>query len=208
MSKVMVDPSLLLSSRSSEWVRENRSSLVISGEFMHLVDEDPKQMLRHLGVYEAEAMRTRERILSSAPEPYAPRNPLPEDMSIRRGIETVEEALFKSGPLGAVYAEQWRFLNTESWLLSARRWFIDQLHKKGAVVVEQGQEMGRKALREYIGTVIPGPVPSQVDAALFSLATVKWIVVGGPTVGLALVSAPASALAGISLPPVVRAFDP
>jgi hypothetical protein len=207
MERVMIDPSLLLTASGSAWVSSNVSDLVISGMFMHLLDTQPEQTVARLGVPEHEWNETISRMFRVAPNPYSPRGLASADF--QAGIEVVENELAGSGFLGPVFAEEWRFLNTESWLFSGRRWVVDQLHKAGGAVLEHGRRASRNLIRQMIETVIPADsIPPQVDSALAVRTGVKWILVGGATVGLAPVSAPISAATGILGIPFVRAFDP
>lgn len=118
------------------------------------------------------------------------------------------------GPFAAVYAEEWAFLQRNSWMASRGRGLLDALLGAGAAVVTYG----RRFRDEMIAAVIQAEnVPPVIKSEYFLTKVVpKWIVLGGAAAGGATlaftVGGPGGAAAGglVSGPfvaPFVRALD-
>jgi hypothetical protein len=114
-------------------------------------------------------------------------------------------SLLESDSLEArLHAEEWAFLESNSWAVSKLRNPLDAFRDAGAVIVEYG----RKLRDEMITAVIPErDRPKVLTGALLSKAAAKWIIVGGAGVGGTALGA-AGGLLGVAAFPVVRAFDP
>lgn len=180
---LMVDPSLALSGEGLVWLEEDeeaRHSIVISAAFMEwLRGERDIDLFSVIAPEDVEMADERRRqlvsLLGDAPTfSY-------QDAHLSREGEAVRVALLESaGPAAEVHADEWAFLQSHSFLASKVRHPLDAFRDAGAVIVEFGRKVGGQLVRR----VIPAErVPRVLTAELMAKATVKWIVVGGATVG-------------------------
>ena len=180
----MVDPSTLLAPDGIEWVALNRDlgvEVVISNWFGEWLD----------GRFEVESVEF------VAPED---RDGLWERVgSLRDGVAAdlrrfdhheaqledaayeVQMNLINSGRRSAaIWADEWAYLQSNSWLTSKLRLPVEAFRDAGAAVLEFGKRTGINLIAE----VIPrDEIPASINAETVGQAAVKWIVVGGATIG-------------------------
>jgi hypothetical protein len=103
------------------------------------------------------------------------------DVDLSPEHSLVLEALLANDlPPAVVWADEWAYLQSHSWLMSKLRHPLDAFRDAGAVVVEWGEHKGM----EMIAEVIPADrIPPTLTREIIGRATVKWIVVGGATIG-------------------------
>ncbi|HEU5062611.1 MAG TPA: hypothetical protein VFT79_05590 [Solirubrobacterales bacterium] len=93
----------------------------------------------------------------------------------------VQMNLIDSGRPGAViWADEWAYLQSNSWLTSKLRLPVEAFRDAGAAILEFGKRTGINLIAE----VIPrDDIPASINAETIGRAAVKWIVVGGATIG-------------------------
>jgi hypothetical protein len=117
-----------------------------------------------------------------------------------RGV--LDQLLETGEPEAELWADEWAFLFSHSWMASTLRRSQDRFREAGAVVVEYG----RRLRDEMITAVVPrSHQPEVLRRGFIAKVGVKWLVVGGAGAGAFFVW-PAAAGAPLTLP-VVRAFD-
>lgn len=176
---VMIDPSLALSDQGLEWMEINLErgvELVVPMVVTHWIEGndgiDPGLVLapEDLESFDLRLAVLRER----APDLRG---------FDHKGVDLDEDAraaldrlLATDIPAASVWADEWAYLQSNSWLTSKLRLCLDAFESAGVVVVEFGREVGI----ELIEQVIPADhLPDSIDGEVILRATVKWIVVGG-----------------------------
>jgi hypothetical protein len=181
----MVDPSTLLAPDGMEWVALNRElgvEIVISGWFGEWLDGR-----FDVEPYELVAAEDRdgllERVERLRAEGVAAELRRFDHHEVRLDAEAMEvqERLIDFGhPAAPIWADEWAYLQSHSWLTSKLRLVLDSFEEAGAVVLEFSKEVGMRMITE----VIPAEhVPPSLTPELVGRAAVKWIVVGGATIG-------------------------
>ena len=88
--------------------------------------------------------------------------------------------LLEHGPIGAMYADEWAFLQSQSTLLSKVRRPLEAFRDAGAAIIEFGRKTGVQLIQQ----VIPKDhLPEALTARILATAAAKWIILGGATVG-------------------------
>lgn len=176
----MVDPSLVFSENGPEWVGLNREAGVevvvprivtewLAGE----VDVDPSLLL---AAEDVEMLDLRlAAIRELGPETLSSFDHYQVDLD--PDAREVLEGLLSSGdPAAAVWADEWAYLQSNSWLAARLRRCLDAFETAGAAVIEFGQDVGI----DLIEQVIPAEhLPRSINREVILRATAKWIVVGG-----------------------------
>jgi hypothetical protein len=119
--------------------------------------------------------------------------------------EEVRRALLEGGDTAArILAQEWTFLQSQSWAVSKLRHPPDAFRDVGAGVLEFGRKLGA----EVISTVVPqGRAPDVLTPGFLAKVAVKWVIVGGTAAGGTLLG-PVGAAAALVPVPIVRAVDP
>jgi hypothetical protein len=136
------------------------------------------------------------------------------EVDLRGGSRDVLGALLGIGGLNAeLLADEWAFLQSQSWMTSKLRRPYEAFRDAGATIIEVGAKVGDR----LITSVIPAnKVPPVLTAKFRAIAAAKWIGVGGVTVGasvlggaLGIAGAAGGAYAGEKLASaVVGLIDP
>lgn len=112
--------------------------------------------------------------------------------------EILDQVLELVDPLSTLWADEWAFLQSHSWLVSKLRHALDAFERAGAFVVEVGRDARQKLLEE----VLPKEkIPEELTPQVLGTAAAKWVVLGaanpatGALVGL-VVGGPLGLVAG------------
>jgi hypothetical protein len=89
---------------------------------------------------------------------------------------SVTDHLLDGSLLGGIYADEWVFLTTQSWLGSRSKRAFRAFNRAGASSLEIGTELMRTLVAR---TLKLDSVPSQLDSDLVRRAGLKWLAVGG-----------------------------
>lgn len=206
--RLMLDPSFLFSADAVEWLLDDpdaRDGIVVPAAFADWLDgarsnadvavfvaqDDREAYWARLGelaeiLQEVAVFHDDEATLS------------PEDDEVRR-------ALIEGGDTAArILAEEWTFLQSQSWAVSKLRHPLDAFRDAGAGVVE----FGRKFRDELISVVVPERgAPDVLTPKFVAKVAAKWVIVGGASAGGTFLG-PVGAAAGLLPIPIVRAVDP
>lgn len=226
---VMIDPSVLLTAAGLEWfIRsvhdgEATRSVVVPESFYWAVIDGPDEVLLPFGGRRGHEMIGVARdTLRPVLEPverfsYESITDLPADVKI------VRDLLLRNGrPEARIFADEWVYLATQSWLVAKSKAFLSRVRQAGADVVEiipRSTRLDRAVLvRGLIADVIPeAKIPEVVTPDVLRAAHIKWViycagrigiggaagVIGGPVGGVI-----AGALGGVPIRRVIQAFDP
>lgn len=209
--RLLIDPSLLLSEPFMDWLEEDgdaRARIVNSSAFRQALPTASVDFFYpFLQDYEAlEALQLRRRRLLALLEGVdsfsssAVTLPQQDAEVLGRLIETNQ----------MVFADEWTFLQSQSWMASELRSALDAFRDAGSAVLE----FGRRLRDQLIQGVIPAPgIPADITAGFFLRRTApKWLVIGAPAVALGALGGPFGGALGAGVGlfgfPIVRAFDP
>ena len=210
-----MDASILVSDRGVRWLERlsgsEADSFITSAAFRRLLGR-PGQLY---GMFQAsrpqfggisqdefiQRMRGLEREIDRLPA-FDHTGALLDDA---RAIAVMQE-LLNLGPIGEVWADEWAFLNSHSWLVSRSRAVIEAFRDAGAGVIEFRQKALLALLQ--MSQAGGGPLPPGLSPHLTKRIAAKWIVAGG-AVTLASVAAPlAAGVVGLGAPVMIVTFDP
>jgi hypothetical protein len=109
-----------------------------------------------------------------------------------------------------ILAEEWTFLESNSWAVSKLRYPLDAFRDAGAVIVEYGRKF-RDDLIEHV--ISHDDVPAVLTPAFLAKVAAKWVIVGGTHVGAdALAGGLAGPLPGMAaegaVAALLKAIDP
>jgi hypothetical protein len=226
---VMIDPSVLLTEAGLEWfirsVRNgeaSRSAVVPDSFYWAVIDGPDEMLLPFVGRRDREMIGVARDTLRPVLElverfSYESITALPADVKI------VRDLLLRNGrPEASIFADEWVYLATQSWLIAKSKAFLSRVRHAGADVVEiipRSTRLDRAALvRGLIAEVIPeAKIPDVVTPDVLRVARIKWVIycagragiggaagmIGGPVGGVI-----ASALGGVPIRRVIQAFDP
>ena len=184
LTRILVDPSFLCSGDGLEWLEADPDLRMVAVAPRTLVElllgGDDYELRALLAPEDAERFSDRrDRIETVLREigSFSHR----EVALGPRSVEEVRLSLVAERTLsGEVHADEWAFLQTHSAMLSKLRRPLDAFRDAGAVIVEFGRKSGAKLLQQ----VIPKEhLPPSVTKKLIATAAVKWIVLGGASVG-------------------------
>jgi hypothetical protein len=198
--RYMVDPSILLSEAGISWFEDHedaRSEVVVSDAFLGALGEYRESLFFPSlpdGERSAFALR-RQRLLD-----------LEQEWDIARfssvGVElpdgeanSVLKALLNSDePDAQILADEWTFLQSQSWMIAAGRAALDAFRRHGALSIEFSGPFSRNLAKR----VVPEEhIPARLRGRFLARVGAKWVVWGGTTVGAAVGGALAGgALAG------------
>jgi hypothetical protein len=202
--QLLIDPSILFSERAVALLQEDasaRENVVVSealwqaimkpgADFSALVSPDD------LRAYPGRRQEALVRLVEGlARFSYASEKLAPESDQVRARL------LDLGGLAGPVFADEWAFLQSHSWMVAHLRHPLDAFRDAGAAVVEFGQRLRDTMIR----TVAPAAQMPPVTVPFIARVGVKWVVVGGAA-GAAILSPPLF-LAGLLAIPFVQAFD-
>lgn len=226
----MVDPSVLLTRAGLTWftasVRDGGPavrSMIVSESFYWIVNEGPEDLLLpFVGRRDRELIGFAKDTLRATLDPierfsYESIAELPPD------VEMVRDALLRSArPETNIYADQWIYLATQSWMLAKNKAFLSRVQRAGAAVLElipRSTHLDRALLvHSLISKVIPeAKVPDVLTPDLMRAAGIKWVIyclgsagigatagmIGGPLGG-----AIGAVVGGVPISSVLQAFDP
>lgn len=186
-TRLMADPSLLLSQAGERMLEEGSPNLVVSQSFLDILRVDGEIDFDFFQVFRADDDDTdpssyveRIREITHDVPGFSYQTALEENLLDEESRRVLDRILESDDPLAAIDADQWAFLNSHSWLGSQSRRALDVFRRARAVVIEASRDIGIKLLDE----VIPmDGRPDGVDAALIRRGMVKWLVVGGAGIG-------------------------
>lgn len=181
----MVDPSTLFSAEGLEWVVSNRE-LGVEVFISHWIGEwldgtqsaDPSLFLASddLEQFESRMAELRANDIVRTLTRFDHR----EARLAGEAMSVLETLLSKDLPAAEVWADEWAYLQSHSWLTSKLRHPLDAFRDAGAAILEYGREKGL----DLIAEVIPAEhIPPSITSEILARAAVKWIVVGGATIG-------------------------
>src|SRR5579864_3234842 len=149
----MLDPSLLLSEEGLTWLETadfDRSTIVVSAAFQRLLTTDGERVAlpfvprEELGPFPNRRQRLISRLEGVSGFSY-------DEVDLPSQLADVSVALRASQqPAGLVLADEWAFLQSQSWMAAKIRTALDAFRDAGAAVIEYG----RRARDEMIGAVI------------------------------------------------------
>jgi hypothetical protein len=185
--RLMADPSLLLSEAGQQILEDRTIDLAVSQTFLDWlsdgreVDTEPFRADDDSGIDPTFFVdRVRELVLTNDVPGFSHETATAEGLLDDSGRLVLERILEREDQLAGIDADQWAFLNSNSWLGSQARRAFRVFEEAGAAVLEAGREIGVELLRE----VIPmEDRPAGVDAELILRGVVKWLAVGGATIG-------------------------
>jgi hypothetical protein len=177
---VMIDPSLLFAANGSDWLRLNREAEVevvvprIVAEWLDGAgDLEPSLLLAPEDVEMLDPRLEEIRELASEGLRVIDHREISLDAISNETIERLHES---GDPAADVWADEWAYLQTSSWLTAKLRRCLDAFEAAGVAIVEFGQEVGVELIEE----VIPARhLPQSINRSVILKATVKWVVVGG-----------------------------
>ena len=181
----MVDPSTLLAPDGIEWVELNRElgvEIVISGWFGEWLDgRFEVEPVEFVAPEDRDGLWDRVEELRASGIVAELRRFDHHEVWLDDEAMAVQQRLIDSGhPAAVIWADEWTYLQSHSWLTSKFRLVLDSIEQAGAVVLEFSKETGMRLIAE----VIPAEhIPSSVTPELVGRAAVKWIVVGGASIG-------------------------
>ena len=82
--------------------------------------------------------------------------------------------------MAEILADQWVFLQTQSWITSKLRYSFDVMSERGAEIKELPRKVGRKVIER---TLKKKELPERVPLGMAAQAGAKWFAVGGSAVG-------------------------
>ncbi|HEX5713234.1 MAG TPA: hypothetical protein VFX85_07975 [Solirubrobacterales bacterium] len=185
--RLMADPSLLLSAGGQQILEENAIPLVVSQTFLDWLGDGREIDAEPFRADDPDAVnpfsfidRVRELVQANDVPGFSYETALAEGLLDDQARLVLDRILARDDPLAQIDADQWAFLNSHSWLGSQARRAFHAFREAGAVVLTAGREIGL----ELLGEVIPlEDRPEGVNAGLILLGVVKWLVVGGATIG-------------------------
>jgi hypothetical protein len=181
----MLDPSLFLSFRSLRRVRAalnagELNNVVVPKSFVSAVRRGTflEVGLKYFGASreEIEDLRSVTSFMEEV-ERFPVYEPFGENVVGSDFRGELERAVHDDDIL-AVLAEEWSFLNSESWLVSRTRKPFSAFIRAGAIAVEGGRELFDRAVMKTL-KMSPEKVPSGLTRGQRLRATAKWIAVGG-----------------------------
>jgi hypothetical protein len=183
--RLISDPSLLLSPAGAEVVEEARGvgvEIVVPQTFVEALEGRIDLNLEALVAPEdldalgASVDQARQLLATGVLVPFSA-----DGVELRGDAQSVlGQLLSNDDPIARLDADEWAFLQSNSWLASKLRRPLDAFRDAGAVIVEVGRDFGMK----LIGEVIPSDhIPPNVTPELVMRASVKWLVVGGAGFG-------------------------
>ncbi len=199
----MSDPSFLLSEEGLEMANDSAEagrSLIVPATFDAWLREDRR--------VEFERLLSREDLETSG-ERFAQLQALSaagvlrpfsyREADLQEGSSEILVRVLELGdPLSALWADEWAFLQSNSWLVSKLRHALDAFEQVEAFVVELGRDARQKLLEE----VLPKEkIPEELTPKVLGSAAAKWIVLGaanpgtGALVGL-VIGGPLGAVVG------------
>ena len=206
-TRLMLDPSFLFSADAVSWLREDqgaRDGIVIPAAFedwlygdarnadisFFVAPDDRDEYWARLGDL---------RDLLSGVAAFGQ-----ENVQLSDPDEAVRSALLElGGTPGRILADEWTFLESNSWAVSKLRRPLDAFSDAGSVIVQ----FGRKSRDNLMTLVVKKEdVPEVLTKKFLAQVSVKWLLLGGAAVGVALV--PVAAPAGLLASPVLQAIDP
>jgi hypothetical protein len=229
---VMIDPSVLLTEAGLEWflrsVRDGqaRRSAVVPESFYWAVMEGPDEMLLpFVGRRDREMIGVARDMLRPVLEPVGTVGRFSHESvaALPADVRIVRDLLLRNGrPEASIFADEWVYLATQSWLIAKSKAFLSRVRQAGADVVEiipRSTRLDRAVLvRGLIADVIPeAKIPDVVTPDVLRAARIKWVIycagsvsiggaagiIGGPVGGVI-----AGALGGAPIRRVIQAFDP
>lgn len=182
--RLMADPSLLFSEAGLQILREGTPQLVVSQAFLGMLREegdiDSQLFWADDGGPDPNISVDEIRELTSNVPGFSFQTALEEGRLDDEARLVLERILESDDPLARVDADQWAFLNSHSWLGAQSRRALAVFRRAGAAVLETSRDFGI----ELLGEVIPmEDHPDGVDAELIARGVIKWLVVGGATIG-------------------------
>jgi|GEM_PF-3252682 len=179
----MIDPSTLLSAEGPQWVRENLRrgvTVVVSSRVEGWLaggpDSDLSRLIAPEDWEEVEHRLDELSPLAAGFEFFHHR-----DAELSPAAEAVlKELAWADTPSATVWADEWAYLQSRSWLTSKLRRPIEVFRDAGSAVVE----LGARAAEHMIAEVIPAErIPASITPEIAGRAALKWIAIGGATVG-------------------------
>lgn len=103
------------------------------------------------------------------------------EADLQEGSNEVLAGILELGdPLSVLWADEWAFLQSNSWLVSKLRHGLDAFGRAGAFVIE----LGRDARQQLLEQVLPkGKIPEELTPKVLASAAAKWVVLGGASSG-------------------------
>jgi hypothetical protein len=176
---VMTDPSLLFSEQGVELLQLGLGAetdivvpMVVAQWMDGSGDVDPELVLapEDVEVFDLRLAQIRE--LAPSPTTFTH-----EEVNLDENAAIVLDRLLSSGdPAAFVWADEWAYLQSNSWLMSKVRRCLDAFDAAGVAILE----FAEKHKAELIEKVIPADkVPAVITSELLLRVAVKWMVVGG-----------------------------
>jgi hypothetical protein len=204
---LLLDPSILVSRTGLSWLRGGAydpHAYVVSARLRDLA-LDWRALAWFSSLRDARIMRERSAELASLIGglpvfSYETVALSPDANAIRGSI------LDHPGLISEVIADEWTFLQSQSWFLARLRKTADRFVRAGASLVDHPVEVLERMLVEH---VVPAEhIPATLTPANWAAVGAKWIGVGGASVA-AHAFGPLIALGTeIAATKIVRMFDP
>lgn len=207
--RLMLDPSFLLSSDGFQWLEGNWAGnwdIAVPSTFFKWLEHPARHELLRQFVTPDDQAGYEERserlsyLLNSGNQFSLNDAPLLDDAV----ASVLRELMARPEATGELWADEWVFLWSNSWLLSKLHHPLDAFRDAGAAVVEYG----RSARDRMISLVMPNEqLPAAVTPELLGKVAAKWLVVGGTGAAGTLLGPLGGALGPAAIP-LIQAFDP
>ena len=181
--RILVDPSFLLSREGFNWFSANPETLegIVISETLRdwLVkgryDVDPSALIAPEDEGFFREMRPQMARLLDAVATFSH-----QEADLSGPAEQVRHALLQDselpGALNRIYADEWAYLQSHSWLISKLRHPIRAFRDAGAAIVEIGRKAGKKLLEQ----VIPAEhLQDPITGKILLKAGAKWTAAAG-----------------------------
>jgi hypothetical protein len=130
-----------------------------------------------------------------------------ERVQLPYDADLIRQAIIaRRGPISEVVADEWAFLQTQSWFVARLRRTADRFVQAGASLVDHPRQMLEHLLIEH---VIPREhIPTSLTPAFLAIVGAKWAGVGGAAVAAHAFGPLVAMGAEIAATKIVRMFDP
>lgn len=193
-TRLLVDPSLALSASGTRWLQEPgvASSIAVSARFYELLRTKSWQAFTAFGESVDQARWSGLIDTLQGARHFS----FEEAADLRQDLLQIRQHLLESNePTAPVYADEWVFMQTQSWIGAKTRAFADAFQRAGATAVNTG----RGALDAVVKKTLKIPdadVPPQITGQMIARTGLKFLAGGGPPI-LALLNPPAGAVVGL-----------
>jgi hypothetical protein len=200
---------MLMLARSRRALRDvRRDDLVVSAAFREALYRDIRILrwfdpLRDLATLQSRATDIAELLADVSTFSHT-------TVSLDDDSEPIRATILETrGPIGEIVADEWAFLQSNSWLVARTRRVIDRFIRAGASLIYHPRETLLRGLAEEV--IPPGHIPAVLTPTFLAKVGVKWVAVGSAHLGAEFLFGPgviAAFGAHVMASRIVRVFDP